>query len=316
MDHEIFTEQESTLLKSLGTPESAQQLPTPKEVVFKPYSTHDNYLFPPSTNDYISQHHIARFISHAIDRIGVGSLIDKYKGGGASAYHPAMMQKDKISIKPGYNEGIATNNGFVAGYDVSQLGGDGSNFIDLMKITQDNLGTKPGLVHTDGAYGNEENMAYLDEEGIQNYLKFNSYRKEHSKKWHRERVRKEDLIYDQENDRYRCPRGKYLNFQCEKKRKTKSGYAKIVRSYKTNEDECQDCPYKEYCTSSNCRSIEVSSKYEALKSIARENLGSEKGEELRHRRGFEVETVFGDKKENNQRRRFLLRGIKRVLIES
>jgi transposase len=64
-----------------------------KKVTFKPYSTHDNYLFPPSVNDYLPDGHIAKFISAVIDHIGIDYLIDNYKGGGASAYHPAMMLK-------------------------------------------------------------------------------------------------------------------------------------------------------------------------------------------------------------------------------
>ena len=63
-----------------------------RKVVFKPYSTLDNYLFRPSVDDYLPKGHIAKFISAVIDHV-TDYLLDSYKGGGASAYHPAMMLK-------------------------------------------------------------------------------------------------------------------------------------------------------------------------------------------------------------------------------
>ncbi len=177
-------------------------------------------------------------------------------------------------------------------------------------------GITPGAVHSDGAYGNEENMSYLKEEGIDNYLKYWSYRRENINKWHQEQVRREDFEYEQEFDRYRCLKGNYLCFTEKKEKISTTGYKKTVKIYKADVDGCRNCPFKGNCTKAENKVIEVSEKFEKLKNEARENLRSEKGKELRRRRGFEVETVFGDKKENNGRRRFLLRGKAKVLIES
>jgi hypothetical protein len=159
-------------------------------------------------------------------------------------------------------------------------------------------------------------MSYLKEEGIGNYLKYGTYQCEKSAKWHKEKVRREDFSYEQEHDRYRCVNGKYLFFIEEKEIILPSGYKKTVRNYKALERDCNGCPFKESCTKAENRGIEVSEKYERLKDEARMNLDSERGQNLRKRRGFEVETVFGDKKENNWRRRFYLRGKAKVLIES
>ena len=48
---------------------------------------------------------------------------------------------------------------------------------------------------------------------------------------------------------------------------------------------------------------------------AKENLLSEQGLALRQQRGVEVESTFGDIKQNMGFRRFLLRGLKKVEIE-
>lgn len=46
------------------------------------------------------------------------------------------------------------------------------------------------------------------------------------------------------------------------------------------------------------------------------NLESEKGKELRKRRGNEVESVFGEGKLNKAKQRYLLRGIDKVNLEA
>ena len=45
-------------------------------------------------------------------------------------------------------------------------------------------------------------------------------------------------------------------------------------------------------------------------------MDSEKGKELRKKRGNEVETIFGDQKLNRTKRRFVLRGLEKVNIEA
>ena len=48
----------------------------------------------------------------------------------------------------------------------------------------------------------------------------------------------------------------------------------------------------------------------------RENLESDKGKDLRKRRGNEIESVFGDGKMNKNKGRYLLRGLAKVNIEA
>jgi len=53
-----------------------------------------------------------------------------------------------------------------------------------------------------------------------------------------------------------------------------------------------------------------------IKQEIRQNLDSEKGKELRSRRGNEVESVFGDEKLNKSKRRYHLRGLGKIDIEA
>ena len=60
---------------------------------FKNYSMDQMRLMPQCLSEMISSKHIVRTINEAIERIEVGSLMARYKGGGASSYHPKMMLK-------------------------------------------------------------------------------------------------------------------------------------------------------------------------------------------------------------------------------
>jgi hypothetical protein len=54
---------------------------------------------------------------------------------------------------------------------------------------------------------------------------------------------------------------------------------------------------------------------EKYKEVFREKMRTAKGKAKMRRRGYNVETIFGDTKQNQQFRRFPLRGIEKVSIE-
>ncbi len=55
----------------------------------------------------------------------------------------AMLMKDKLTVRPAYNEGIATENGFLINYEISDNCNDSVSFVLLMKGAIDNLGKTP-----------------------------------------------------------------------------------------------------------------------------------------------------------------------------
>jgi len=61
--------------------------------VFKSYHQNQVYLFPPNLEDMIAGNHPVRVVSEVMDRIDMDLIIKKYKGGGASSYHPRMLLK-------------------------------------------------------------------------------------------------------------------------------------------------------------------------------------------------------------------------------
>lgn len=222
-----------------------------------------------------------------------------------------MMMKDKITIKPAYNEGIAVENGFILDYIISDSCADNKSFIPLMNGVIGNIGKNPENTHADSAYGNEETMSFLEEKNINNFLKYNAYHKEKTKKW-KENNRFVGLVYDKEKDEFTCPSGIKIKFERENKDILANGYKRKIKVYRTEEGNCDKCPFHR----SKTKTLNVSWKFERLKNQAKSNLNSIKGIELRKRRGNEVESVFGDEKLNKLKRRYHLRGLKKVNIEA
>ena len=228
----------------------------------------------------------------------------------------AMLMKDKLTVRPAYNEGIAVEKGFVVNYEVSNKVSDSVNFVPLMEGAISNLNRLPENVNADAAYGNEENWSFLQKNGIKNFLKYGLYRKEKSKKWNAEKLRFDDFVYDKEKDEFICKNNERLSLVDKFEEITRTGYIRTVNKYQAPEGVCINCPFRALCTKSKARTLELSWKGELLKQQARKNLDSDKGKVLRKRRGNEIESVFGDGKLNKNKNRYLLRGLSKVSIEA
>lgn len=64
-----------------------------KKQVFKPYEQKQPMLLPPNLEELIPAGHLVRVVDEIIERIDPEPLINQYKGGGTSAYHPKMLVK-------------------------------------------------------------------------------------------------------------------------------------------------------------------------------------------------------------------------------
>ena len=65
----------------------------PTAPVFKEYIMHQDYLLPPSYDELIEEEDLVRVVNRAIEEIDLSPLLNQYKGGGTSSYHPKMMLK-------------------------------------------------------------------------------------------------------------------------------------------------------------------------------------------------------------------------------
>lgn len=232
------------------------------------------------------------------------------------------MKEDHMKngqLKPGYNVQIGTENQFVVGYSVHQEAGDTScmkGHLDELKQTLN--GKLPCNVVADAGYGSEENYEYLEEAELGNYVKYNTFHKEATRKWKNDLTRVQNWEYNEEQDEYICGCGRILRFQYERSQKSKSGYRSVIRIYQS--DDCTGCPHRERCVKKKDdpaanRRIYINRRGNELKAQARANLTSEYGLEMRSLRPVEVESVFGNIKGNFGVRRFMLKGMPKVKLE-
>lgn len=63
------------------------------KAIFKAYSQGQVSLFPASLDEKIPQNAPVRTINQIVDNLDITRVLDTYKGGGTTAYHPRMMLK-------------------------------------------------------------------------------------------------------------------------------------------------------------------------------------------------------------------------------
>ena len=227
---------------------------------------------------------------------------------------------EKPLPKPAYNLQMGTENQFVVGFSVHQRAGDTSCFIPHLEGVKRQLGGRlPRQVVADAGYGSEENYAYLEDNHLENYVKYASFHRQHQRHRkpeliQRKRFLSENFPYDPHTDQFICPAEKPLTYRYTGHEKSENGYPIQTRHYEAS--NCQDCPLKPQCTrAKGNRHIRVSFRLSEFRRQASQNLLSEQGNQLRSRRSTEVETVFGDIKHNRHFRRFMLRGMQKVKTE-
>jgi transposase len=221
--------------------------------------------------------------------------------------------------KPAYNVQLGTEGQFIVAATVHNQSSDAPCFIPLMESMRVGLKRLPKNSSADAAYGSEENYDYLERHEVGNYLKYNTfyqdthhYRNPEILRQHQ--FRSDHFEYDETNDQFLCPQKRRLSYLYTSQYKTTNGYQSTRRHYEC--ESCQDCPLKSQCTKAQGnRQIQVSFRLREFRRQARENLTSEQGKQLRAQRSVDVETPFGDIKQNMGFRRFHLRGQEKVNTE-
>lgn len=73
---------------------------------FKPIRHNMNYLFPPSMNDWLAEHHLARFIVEIVEQLDLRPMERGYGTSGSAPFHQALL----LSILAyGYATGVFTS---------------------------------------------------------------------------------------------------------------------------------------------------------------------------------------------------------------
>jgi transposase len=229
----------------------------------------------------------------------------------------AMMMKNKVETLPAYNVLGGCEGQFITGVSVHQNTNDATCFGRHLEQIREQQPKQVEKIIADSIFGTEQNYELIDEQGIDNLMKFPQYHSEQKKKNRENSFTKDNFAYDNHTDTYTCPNNQPLTLQRTfKQTNKKTGYESTIKQYQCS--DCSQCAFYGQCCKSeqgNNRTISVNEKLDRYKQQARENLKTEEGEKLRKSRGVEIESCFGDIKHNMGFRRFHLRGLKKVKTE-
>lgn len=216
------------------------------------------------------------------------------------------MKEDAMKngqTKPGYNLQIGTENQFITDFALFPNPTDTLTLIPLFHSFEDRYNRLPGIGVADSGYGSEENYRFMEEHGIEAFVKYNFFHKEQRPRYTTNPFQADSLYYNADEDYYVCPMGQHMNRIGTKRGKTQSGYATQSARYKAL--NCQGCPLRCRCfKAGGNRIIEVNHRLNQYKQQARERLTSQEGIRHRGRRCIEPEAVFGQMKYNMVYRRF------------
>ena len=228
------------------------------------------------------------------------------------------MKEDAMcngQTKPGYNLQISSENQFITDFALFPNPTDTLTFIPFLGSFPGRYGRFPKRVVADSGYGSEENYRFMDEAGIEGFVKYNRFHLEHRPRYKPDTFHPDSLYYNEEGDYYICPMGQRMSRTGTVQTRTEGGYISQSACYRAI--RCKGCPLRCLCykAKANQRAIRVNHRLNAYKRKACELLTSEEGIKERGRRCIEPEAVFGQMKSNMAYRRFRHMGKDKVVMD-
>ena len=208
-----------------------------------------------------------------------------------------------------YNIQIIVSKGIALTYYVGQERTDFYAFIPVIEQFHIDYGFYPKNLCADAGYGSWKNYVYMAKHDIGNYVKFQDW----------EQLRKGnaiDLYSFNDKEELVCLNGKTAT-RCSEyngRHPKQHGYLYVI-------ENCKRCRYQKVCKEgvkdkkATFRCFDVSYEFWKGKTVARENLLTGKGIEMRVNRSSQVEGVFGIVKQDMQYDRFRRRGLDKVHVE-
>lgn len=176
-------------------------------------------------------------------------------------------------------------------------------FLDMLWRACFRWKLRPYSATGDATYGTLEIIRALEDGGIRAYLPVTDHEKK-SPLFGRSR-----FSYDAEQDRYICPNNTVLLFE-------RNNYENQTRVYRADASNCNVCPLRAKCTTSEeGRSLQRSFYQEYLDRVAAYHETDEYKKAYQKRKVW-VEPLFGEGQQWHGLRRFRLRGLEKVNCEA
>lgn len=216
------------------------------------------------------------------------------------------MKEDAMNngqTKPGYNLQIGTEGQFITDFALFPNPTDTLTYIPFMVTFKNRYGVLPSTEIADSGYGSEENYRFMEEHGIEAFVKYNRFHIEQRPRYVQDPFRSENFYYNEKEDYCVCPMGQHMSRIGQRRVKTASGYVSERHRYQAK--NCNGCPLRSLCfKAEGNRIIERNHRLEKYKRQAFNLLTSDEGLKQRGRRCIEPEAVFGQMKFDMAYRRF------------
>ena len=227
----------------------------------------------------------------------------------------ARMMKTRYGILPAYNAQAMVSpfdpeggggSVLITAVDLVDEPNDYGQLTPMLEKAEETTGSKAGMTLADGGYHSGRNLEECARRGQVVAMPQAPRRRSAEHPYHRY-----NFTYELESDSYICPQGQTLRFVGIHR----SGKV-MARRYRGSAPVCRSCPAFGVCTKDGVRgrSLVVSFHDEALYRH-RAWMSTDEAREVYKLRKQLVEPVFGIVKEQQNVRRFLLRGLANVAAE-
>jgi transposase len=227
------------------------------------------------------------------------------------------MKEDHMrngQLKPAYNVQLSSHHQYIVNYSLHQNPTDTTTLKKHLDSFHSLYQNYPQVLVADAGYGSEENYKLLNNRKIEGYVKHNQFDRNQRTK-NADPFKGDSLVYDKKQDIVLCPSGKPMTPMGETTRITANGFKQKITKYQAV--QCKRCPLRKEChQQKGNRIVDINHRLRKLKQQADQRLKSEQGIIYRKQRAADVEPVFGNIKHNKNFKRFMLRGLVKVEIET
>ena len=227
------------------------------------------------------------------------------------------MKEDHMKngqLKPAYNVQLSSHDQFVVNYSLHQHPTDTTTLRKHLESFHSLYNHYPKVLVADAGYGSEENYLLLARHKIDGYVKHNQFDREQRSKmvdW----FKSDKLEYDKRKDIVYCPIGEPMKRIGTSTRITANGFKQTLARYRAK--KCKGCPVRDAChDQKGNRIVDINHRLRKLKRQANVKLKTEKGIAYRKKRPADIEPVFANLKHNKNFKRFMLKGLNKVEIET
>ncbi len=220
-------------------------------------------------------------------------------------------------LKPAYNIQVMVDGNYIVGCHSSSDRTDYNTMVPALDKVNSSYAWKYSGYCADSGYDNLHNHVQLEQMGIKDYIKPQTYEQSKKSKVRKDIGRRENMKYNAEGDYYVCKAGRKLVATGTRTSNSQYGFVSVLTRYACKRG-CVSCPLRKACmkrSKQKYKSIEVSAELAKYRKKALENITTEFGISARMNRSIQAEGVFAQIKANLYFRRFMCFGSERTKTE-